>query len=93
VTRAIASLVLAAALAGGGACSGDDVTSPPEEPVRIDSVSVMPNPTNVLAASVRVVAEHADSARVLFVAPEGPPDSTPSVALTDGRTSIPVLGL
>lgn len=93
MTRAIASLVLAAALAGGGACSGDDVTSPPEEPVRIDSVSVMPNPTNVLAASVRVVAEHADSARVLFVAPEGPPDSTPSVALTDGRTSIPVLGL
>jgi hypothetical protein len=93
VTRAVSGIVLATALAAGGACSGDDATSPPKETVRIDSVSVLASPTNVLAASVRVAAEHADSARVLFVAPGGAPDSTPSVALAEGRAWVPVLGL
>lgn len=93
VTRAISGIVLGAALAAGIACSGDEVNSPPQEAASIDSVSITTNPTNVLAASVRVVAEHADSARLLFLAPGGLPDSTPGVALRDGRASIPVLGL
>lgn len=108
MTRPTRWLLLAASLvvvaAGAGACSGDDLAAPPSspppppppppaEPVRIDSVSVGANPTNALAVSVRVVAEQADSARVLFAAPGGPPDSTPSVALADGRAAVPVLGL
>lgn len=92
-------LVLAAALA----CSDDGLappatpppeSPPPSEPVPIiDSVSVAPNPTNVLAVGVGVVAEQADSARVLFTASGGPADSTPWVALAVGHGTIPVLGL
>jgi hypothetical protein len=101
VTRPTRWLVVAAPIiaAAAGACSGDDLASPPSPPpppaetARIDSVSAAPNPTNVLAASVAVLAEHADSARVLFAAPGGPPDSTPSIALADGRAAVPVLGL
>ena len=81
-----------AALAG--ACSGDALPAPPsDETVRVDSVQVISNPTNVLAASVSVVAEHADSARLLFGAPGEAPDSTPSVPLSGGAGVVPVLGL
>lgn len=98
-----APLILAAALA----CSDDSLappatpppespppeSPPPPEPAHIDSVSVSPNPTNVLAVGVAVVAQQADSARVLFTTSGGPAESTPWSALAAGRTTIPVLGL
>ena len=101
VTRLTPWLFLVAV--ASAACSGDDLVSPPTPTppsppppgatLRIDSATVTPNPTNVLAASVAVVAEGADSARLLFASPGGPPDSTPAVALTAGRGAVPVLGL
>ena len=102
MTRRAPWLLLAAAAAAvAGACSGGDLASPPADPpaspppapVRIDSLTVVPNTTNTLAASIAVVAQAAESARVVFAAPGGPADSTPSVALAGGRGTVQVLGL
>ena len=96
VIRLTPWLLLTAGVALGGACSPGDGLAPPPPPddvARVDSVSVAPNPTNALAVNVAVVGEHADSARLLFAAPGAPLDSTPSVGLTDGRGTVPVLGL
>ena len=102
MTRRAPWLLLAAAAAAvAGACSGGDLASPPADPpaspppapVRIDSLTVVPNMTNTLAASIAVVAQAAESARVVFAAPGGPADSTPSVALAGGRGTVQVLGL
>jgi hypothetical protein len=94
--RAVAAALLTAAAGTGCSDDGNDITTPPppsSDAVHITSVSASANPTNVLAASVAVVAEHADSARLLFAPPGAPPDSTPVVSLTGGQASIPVLGL
>ena len=94
--RAVAATLLTAAAGTGCSDDGNDLTTPPPPPsdaVHITSVSASANPTNVLAASVAVVAEHADSARLLFAPPGAPSDSTPVVSLTGGQASIPVLGL
>jgi hypothetical protein len=86
--------LLTAVVGAGCFDDGNDLTTPPPavDQVHIASVSASANPTNVLAANVAVVAEHADSARVLF-AGAGAPDSTPGVSLTGVQASIPVLGL
>jgi hypothetical protein len=92
--RFLAATLLTAVVGAGCSDDGNDLTTPPPavDQVHIASVSARANPTNVLAANVAVVAEHADSARVLF-AGAGAPDSTPGVSLTGGQASIPVLGL
>lgn len=89
------SVVVAAVIA---ACSGDEVAGPPASPpppasAQIDSVTVTQGTINVLSARVGVYAQNADSARVLFVAPGAPLDSTPSVSLAGGFGGVPVLGL
>jgi hypothetical protein len=88
--------VAAALLTAVAACSdnGNDITTPPPpDSVHITSVSASANPTNALAASVAVAAEHADSARLLFAAPGAAVDSTPGASLATGQATIPVLGL
>ena len=74
------------------ACAGGHPVSPGGS-ARVASVQVSRNPNNGLAASVGVIAEHADSARFLFAEDGGAPDSTPHVPLSRARGSIPVLGL
>ena len=94
--RACAAALLTVAVVGGCSDSGGDITTPPPSPsetVHITSVSAGANSTNALAASVAVVAEHADSARLLFAPPGAAADSTPGVSLASGQASIPVLGL
>lgn len=81
-------------LAGVVACGSDDPTAPPAgHDVRVVSASMSPNPNDALAAFVTVTAEHADSARVLYLADGVPEDSTPGYPLTEGRAVVPVLGL
>jgi hypothetical protein len=107
MTRRHLPLALAAGLVLAGACSGDDLQSPPESPAppespppappapttSVDSVTITPNPLNALAVGVAVVAQVADSARVLFAAADGIVDSTPRVGLEGGRGTVHVLGL
>lgn len=99
-----APLILAAALACSDDSTAPPTTPPPENPPPesppppepapvIDSVSVAPNTTNVLAVGVAVVAQQADSARVLFTTTGGPVETTPWMVLAAGRGTIPVLGL
>ena len=106
MTRRARLLFFATLLAAGaGACSGDDLQSPPADPpetppaeppgpvISVDSVSVTPNPLDALAARVGVVATGADSARVVVVGPDGAAESTPRVPLAGGRGTVQVLGL
>ena len=95
--RVSAAALLTVVVGAGCSDNGNDIITPPPPPppetVTITSVAASANPTNALAASVAVVAEHADSARLLFGAPGAPTDSTPGVSLASGQASIPVLGL
>src|SRR6185436_2053236 len=81
--------VIALALAASMACATDPSPPPPS----VQAVSVAANPTNVLAATVSVTADHADSVRVLFHAAGQSGDSvTPGVAGA-GTLQLDVLGL
>src|SRR5215210_3569784 len=75
------------------ACSGEDVTAPPQLAARVIAVTAMASPLNALAASVNVAAVGADSARVVFFAADGSLDSTPRYALDRPTIAVPVLGL
>jgi hypothetical protein len=81
-------------LAGVVACGSEDLAAPPAgQDVRVVSVRMSPNPNDALAEFVTVAAEHADSARVLFLADGVPADSTPGYPVKDGNVVVPVLGL
>src|SRR4051812_9818967 len=91
---------LTALLFGLLGCRGTDPVSPPvqQQPVTptapsVVSASVVPNPNSVLSAVITFSAEEADSARVIFLDPEGTADSTPCVAIGSGIDTIVTLGL
>jgi len=82
--------VLLLALAAGCA------TEPSRPPPRILDTAVAPNPTNVLAAVIRVATVHADSVRVRFHPSgegAGVDSTTPAFSSLTDTTELPVLGL
>lgn len=83
----------ACALVFLGLGCADDPPVSPGEGTNVVSVQVRPNSTSELAVALEVVAEQADSGRVLFVEGDGTLDSTPFVPFAGREARIPVLGL
>jgi outer membrane protein assembly factor BamB len=83
-----------------GACGSDDLTQPPPQPPepvapppRLVSAVPSANSHNALSATIAVTAEHADSARLLFVTAGEPVEATPFAELNQGVGSLTPLGL
>lgn len=76
------------------ACASDGVTPvPPREPPVVRILGFAPNTTNVLAASVSVATENADSVQLVFHVAAAPGDSvTPAVTAADSL-QLAVYGL
>jgi hypothetical protein len=89
--------ILTAGAAPG--CSGEDLFQArapvlPELPARPTvSAAISPNPNNVLSSVVTFTTQHAESARVVYVAHEGTVDSTPYVRVSGEADTIVTLGL
>ena len=74
-----------------GACSAGTPLQPVTSP-GIASARISPNSNNVLSALVSFDGE-GDSARVVYVGKNQPPDSTPYITLHQGTDTIAILGL
>ncbi len=74
-----------------GACSAGIPLQPVTSP-GIASARISPNSNNVLSALVSFDGE-GDSARVVYVGKNQPPDSTPYSTLHQGTDTIAILGL